>query len=302
MLNPAHLDLFRAVVRHGGITRAASALGLGQPHVSRAIARLETDLGFALFVRGRGNAFLTREGEAFALEVQRTYAGLDHLRQAAREIRELGTGPLRVACQPSLAAGLLPRALRRLTAASPGARVAVHVPTPDLIWSWVASGQCDIGLARPRAGHAGVVHTPFLAVPAVCALPRRHPLSSRQAITVRDLAGEILIAGAPGDFQQAVEEAFAREGIVPHFPLMAQYTAARCGLVAEGLGLAIVDPVPARDLRNPAIVLRPFRPRIAIETALIRPATPPGAAAERLIALLERERDALVAAMSGAKP
>ena len=55
-MNPAHLDLFRAVPRHGGMTRAAAALGIGQPHVSRAIAQLETDLGFALFVRGHGAA------------------------------------------------------------------------------------------------------------------------------------------------------------------------------------------------------------------------------------------------------
>ena len=54
-------------------------------------------LGFLLFVRGHGNAVPTREGEAFAHEVERTYAGLDHLHHAARQIRELGTGPLRVA-------------------------------------------------------------------------------------------------------------------------------------------------------------------------------------------------------------
>ena len=35
IVNPAHLDLFLAVLRHGGMTRAAAALGLGQPHVSR---------------------------------------------------------------------------------------------------------------------------------------------------------------------------------------------------------------------------------------------------------------------------
>ena len=116
MMNPAHLDLFRAVMRHGGMTRAAEVLGIGQPHISRAIAQLEAALGFALFVRGHGNAFPTPEGEAFAQEVAQTYAGLDHLQQAARRIRERGTGGLRVACQPSLAAGLLPLAIRRLDA------------------------------------------------------------------------------------------------------------------------------------------------------------------------------------------
>ncbi|GJD93170.1 Octopine catabolism/uptake operon regulatory protein OccR [Methylobacterium iners] len=293
-MNPAHIDLFRAVLRHGGMTRAAAALGIGQPHISRAMAQLEADLGFLLFVRGHGSALPTREGEAFAREVEQTYAGLDHLRQAARQIRELGTGPLRVACQPSLASRLLPRAIRRLHAECPGAHVAVHVPSPDAIWSWTSSGQCDIGLVRPRFGYAGVICEPFLTVDAVCALPREHALTAKRTITVQDLAGELLIAGGSGDLQQASEEAFARAGIVPRFAFMAQYTAPRCGLVAEGLGLAIVDPVPARELADLSIVLRPFEPSLPIKTMLIRPAGRPlGNLAERLIASLNAERDAL---------
>ncbi|MBY0260079.1 LysR family transcriptional regulator [Methylobacterium sp.] len=294
MINPAHLDLFRAVMRHGGMTRAAEALGIGQPHISRAMAQLEAETGLSLFVRGHGTARPTPEGEAFAREVERSYAGLDHLRHAARQIRELGTGPLRIACQPSLASHLLPRAIQRLVAEHPGARIAVHVPSPDEIWAWTASGRCDLGLARPRTGHAGVTAERFLTVDAVVVLPRRHPLARRRAIGVADLAGESLVAGGPGLFQEAVEARFAEAGCVPRFPLMAQYTAARCGLVAAGLGLAIVDPVPAAELTGLPIVLRPFRPALAIETRLIRPAArPPGRLVERLIDFLRVERDAL---------
>ncbi|MDP4023458.1 LysR family transcriptional regulator [Methylobacterium sp. NEAU 140] len=300
MMDLAQLDLFRAVLRHGGMTRAAAALGIGQPHVSRAIARLEAELGFPLFVRGHGSALPTAEGEAFAREVARSYAGLDQLRRAAQEIRDLGTGPLRVACQPSLAARLVPRAVRLLSEAHPGARVAIHVPSPDTIWAWVASGQCDLGLARPRSGHAGVASVPFLRVDAVCALHRRHPLAVKRAITVHDLAEEPLIAGAPGDFQAAVEAAFASAGLAPRFPFTAQYTAARCGLAAEGLGVAIVDPVPARDLAHLPVVLRPLRPRLAIETVLLQPAgRPPGILAQRFVDLLLAERDALAGPDTG---
>ncbi|MBN4092991.1 MULTISPECIES: LysR family transcriptional regulator [Methylobacterium] len=297
MMNPAHLDLFRAVMRHGGMTRAGEVLGIGQPHISRAIAQLEAALGFALFVRGHGNAFPTPEGEAFAQEVAQTYAGLDHLQQAARRIRERGTGGLRVACQPSLAAGLLPRAIRRLDAECPDLRISVHVPSPDTIWSWTASGQCDLGLARPRSGHAGVSAEPFLRVAAVCALPRGHALVRRRVVTAADLAGVPLIAAGSSPVQAATEAAFASAGATPRFALMAEYTAARCGLVAEGLGAAIVDPVPARALGGLPIVLRPFRPEIPIETLLLRPAgRPPGRLVERLMLHLAAERDALVAA------
>ena len=294
MINPAHLDLFRAVMRHGGMTRAAAILGIGQPHVSRAMAQLEAELGLSLFVRGHGSARPTPEGEAFAREVERTYAGLDHLAATARQIRELGTGPLRIACQPSLASRLLPRAIRRLVAEHPGVRVSVHVPSPETIWAWTASGQCDLGLTRPRSGFAGVIGESFLTVDAVCAVPRTHPLARQRSIGVADLAGETLIAGGPGLFQEAVAARFAAAGLTPRFTLMAQYTAARCGLVAEGLGLAVVDPLPARELTGLPIVLRPFRPALPIDTMLIRPASrPPGHLAERLIAFLRLERDRL---------
>ena len=293
-MNPTHIDLFRAVIRLGGMTRAAVALGIGQPHVSRAIAQLEADLGFLLFVRGRGSALPTEEGEAFSREVERTYAGLEHLRQAASQIRELGTGPLRVACQPSLAFRLVPRAIKRLNSVSPGVRVSLHVPSPDTIWSWASTGQCDIGLVRPRSGYAGVAREAFLTVDAVCALPRQHALARKRTITVSDLAGVPLITGGPSAFQQAIEEAFARAGIEPHFAMMAQYTAARCGLVAEGLGLAIVDPIPARDLSRLPIVLRHFEPRLPIETMLIRPGgKPPGNLMARFISLLKAERSSI---------
>lgn len=296
MINPAHLDLFRAVIRHGGMTRAAQALGIGQPHVSRAIAALEDELGFPLFVRGHGAALPTKEGEAFAREVDQTYAGLDHLSRAARRIAERGAGALRIACQPSLASRLLPRAIRRLDQEVPGVRISVHVPSPDTIWAWAASDQCDIGLARPRVGHAGVSAEPFLAMDAVCALPRRHRLVAKRRIEPIDLIDEPLISGGPGRFQQTIEAAFTSKGVAPRFVLTAQFTAARCGLVAEGLGLTIVDPVPARELSGLPIVLRPFTPALAIETMLLRPGNRPRSRlADRLVRHLKAERDALLA-------
>ncbi|GLS45053.1 LysR family transcriptional regulator [Methylobacterium brachythecii] len=293
-MNPTHVDLFRAVLRHGGMTRAAVALGIGQPHISRAIAQLEADIGFPLFLRGHGSARPTPEGEAFGHEVEQTYAGFDHLRHAARQIRERGTGTLRVACQPSLASRLLPRAIRRLNEELPTARVSIHVPSPDTIWSCASSGQCDIGLARPRTGYNDVEAEPFMTVKAVCAIPRKHPLARKRTLSVQDLAAEPMISGGAGVFQQSVEAIFAAAGVAPRFVFMAEYTAARCGLVAEGMGLAIVDPVPAREFSGAALTLRPFQPELPIETMLLRPAgRPVSQLAERLIGLLKQERDAL---------
>ena len=59
------------------------------------------------------------------------WAWLDQLRQAGRQIREIGTGLLRVACQPSLASRFVPRAIRQLGLASPGVRVSLHQVARD---------------------------------------------------------------------------------------------------------------------------------------------------------------------------
>ncbi|WP_283809185.1 LysR family transcriptional regulator [Bradyrhizobium pachyrhizi] len=108
-LNPRHVDLFREVVRHNGITKAALSLRVGQPFISRAIARLEREIGFALFERGRGGVTLTPEGEIFLREVERNQAGLEYLARAARGIRERGSGTLRIACLPAFTYSLMPQ-------------------------------------------------------------------------------------------------------------------------------------------------------------------------------------------------
>src|SRR2546427_12255588 len=59
-----HVETFVAIVRRGGFTRAASALHLSQPAVSRRLDLLEREVGRPLFDRTRGGARLTEAGRA----------------------------------------------------------------------------------------------------------------------------------------------------------------------------------------------------------------------------------------------
>ncbi|MGO4716667.1 LysR family transcriptional regulator [Bradyrhizobium sp. 2TAF24] len=301
-LNPRHLDLFRDVVRHNGISRAAEALGIGQPFVTRAIARLERDVGFALFARGRGGVSLTPEGEIFLREVERSQIGLDQLSRAARDIRERGRGLIRIGCLPSLTYSFLPRVLKAFAALRPDVTISVAVRSPETIWSWVASHQCDLGLARPKAGFSGVVAEPFLSLQAVCAVPRRHRLAAKRSVTLADLAGEAMIAAPPGaPHQPRLERLLADAGVQPRVVAETQNSVQRCALVAQGLGVSIVDPVAAREFANPRIALKRFTPAIVIETMLLFPAgRPRNLLTEQLATLLRAE--AAVAARNSRPP
>ncbi|HEY0920789.1 pca operon transcription factor PcaQ [Devosia sp.] len=120
-----HLTCFVEVTRRGGVARAGSALGMSQPAVSKAIAELEAILGVALFDRSRRALALTAHGEMF---LRFATAGLATLRQGADSVAEAlaGTGMVAFGALPTVAAGIVPLALKRFAASPLACRTLVE--------------------------------------------------------------------------------------------------------------------------------------------------------------------------------
>jgi DNA-binding transcriptional LysR family regulator len=86
-IDPRLLEAFRSVLDSGSMTQAAASLGLTQPAVSAQIARLESDIGFALFVRSGNRVRPTAEAIAFRGEVEQTLTKINDLSRVAEQIR-----------------------------------------------------------------------------------------------------------------------------------------------------------------------------------------------------------------------
>src|SRR5215813_8924223 len=84
------IPLFVRVVEAKSFTAAADALGREKSSVSRAVARLESDLGVRLLQRTTRKLALTDAGQAFYERVRGSVAGVD---EAANAVRELGSEP-----------------------------------------------------------------------------------------------------------------------------------------------------------------------------------------------------------------
>src|SRR3954469_4187254 len=97
LMNFRQLEIFRAVMISGSASRAAELLGITQPAVSRAVSDLEESLGFGLYDRVRGRLVPTPEGQLFFRDVSNSFVGLDRLRASAAQIRDFGSGSLRIA-------------------------------------------------------------------------------------------------------------------------------------------------------------------------------------------------------------
>src|ERR1700753_2089584 len=109
-MNLKHIEAFRAVMVSGSMTAAAKALFTSQPNVSRLISQLERDTDLQLFQRIGVRLIPTSEGTAFFREVERAFVGLQGLANAAAQIRNLGSGRLRLGGLPSAGTTALPAA------------------------------------------------------------------------------------------------------------------------------------------------------------------------------------------------
>lgn len=259
------LRYFIAVAERLHFGRAAAALHISQPPLSRAIRALEARLGVALFVRTRRRVELTAEGARLLEEARRT---LGQLERATLELRALAAGEqgrLRIGFVSLADYGVLPGLLRAFKAAQPAVRLALReMLSPEQATALMA-GELDFGLLLPPvAGAEALEHVVVQRERFVAALPATHRLSRlRGALSVADLEGEPFVMVpreiAPGLYD-IVAGLAARAGIAFNVAQEAIQMQTVVSLVSSGLGAAIV-PGSIANLRRRGVVYRELADR-----------------------------------------
>ena len=266
----------------GSTTAAARILHTSQPNVSRSIAQLEKATGLRLFERLPGKVVPTNEGLSFFKEVQRSFVGLQRLEEAAKRIRRFSGDLLRIAAVPTLAHGLIPRTIKRFVEIYPEASISIHAGHSTAVSQWVDEQSCDIGVVSDLEQSYGFESEELYQIDGVCMMPRGHRLAAKSTIGPADLAGEPYISFSRNDYGRSnVDKVFEEAGISLNITLQTPYSAITCALVAQGLGIAIVNPIAAQDYLHMGVVTRPFLPSIRHVTTLIYPK---GRPKDRLVA------------------
>lgn len=264
-LNPRQIEAFRAVIVTGSTVRAAHAMGISQPAVSRLLQDLQARLSLTLFTR-RGQRLLpTAEALSLFGEVERSYVGLDRIAQAAAEIRARRAGVLRLAVLPALANGVLPRFAGRFLRERPKLDLAIYGLLSHLVLDWVASGQCDLGFAAGAMQHPALTSVPLPPTRMVAVVPAGHRLARRRRIRAEDFADEDFVSLTHGASSRAeIDAVFAARGISRRERIETPLSEIACALVTSGAAVAIVDPFTAREYEGTGLVSRPFEPEVSL--------------------------------------
>ncbi len=284
------LAMFRAIMLHGNLGRAAEACASSQPTLSRELARLEQLLGFALFDRIRGRLRPTVRALALLQEVERSFIGLDLIAQRALELRTASSGRLRLACLPALAHALVPRALVHWAAAHPGVAVSVHPLESPWLEQAMGEQRFDVGVGETTEPPPGVALQALLQTNEVAVLPRGHRLCAQTVLQPRDFAYEPFISLAEGDpYRSAIDQMFTQAQVPRTLAFETASAVAVCAMVRHGLGVAIVNPLTAAELAGGDLELRPLSVDIAFRISLLLPqVAAPHPLQGTLVAALER--------------
>lgn len=281
--NIRQVEAFRALMLTGSTTRAAQAMNITQPAVSRLVRELQDRLELALFER-RGTR-LVPTGEALALyaEVERSYVGLDRIADSARGLRERRSGVLRVAGMPALANGALPRYSATFLEAHPQVDLALFGLVSLTVVDWVVSEQCDLGFASAPVQHSLARVTMMPPVRYVAVVPEGHRLARRRALRPKDFAEEPVVAIGPTTPSRfRIDDVFSAHGITRRIRAETPLSEIACALVASGVGIAIVDPFTAWEYSTHGVVALRFEPAVSFQVAALQSAgrTPPAVAHE----------------------
>jgi LysR family transcriptional regulator, low CO2-responsive transcriptional regulator len=259
------LIAFARVAAEGSFSRAALALGIGQPAISTRISALERALGGALFHRGR-RLSLTVMGEAFIPYVRRGLEILTEGAAGAQLAQEGRGGRITLATLGSLAVGLVGPALRALLRAHADVACLVKAGDHEVVLRFLLDGVVELALVAWPCAPAlePELHALFvLEEPVVLVAPRRHALTRRKTVSISDVTG----CGAPvfrlrwwPAHHPAIDQLAEASGGALELPMETarHLVRARAGIaffprsfVAEDLGRGELVEIRVRDL--PAI-------------------------------------------------
>jgi DNA-binding transcriptional LysR family regulator len=142
----ARLRAFAAVARKGSFSRAAEALYVSQPAVSKHVASLEAELGTQLVVRGRPGAVLTPAGQVLADYVLRAEALLANARRALAAGADADIGTLTLAASGIPGTYLVPEIVARFHERYPGVHLDFQVSTSAGTLELVRAHDVEIGI------------------------------------------------------------------------------------------------------------------------------------------------------------
>ena len=248
-IDPRHLIQFHEIVRTGSFTRAAEALGLTQPALTRNIKLMEGRLGYEVLVRSRLKVVPTTIGLRILEEAESVVIAERRINELTDNFGMTGKQILRIGCTPSASLSIMAEPLRQFAQQMPTTQFDVQSTPASALAAQLADGKIELAFGPmqiveqlPDATGRELFFSQLIIIAAT-----QHPLSRRAILSpedmrdaswalyqpgthIRELTDEIMegmgidekataVAALPASLILPFLETGEHLGIVPHYSL-----------------------------------------------------------------------------------
>ncbi|MEX1234895.1 MAG: LysR family transcriptional regulator [Roseovarius sp.] len=265
MINARQLEVLCAVIELGTTAKAAELLAVSQPAVSNMIRHVEALAGFALFERERGRLIPTPEARHIAQEAQHLFMQQRRVSTIIEELRGGTTGRLSIVATPSIGQRILPPIIAEFLAKRPRLNVSLDLGHTDQIANRLVSGQAELGLSISQPRHSALTVRSIADAQLLCACPEGHELALSRVVQIAALNHARHISySVDTPLGQVIDAAFSSRGLERRYFFEVRHTMAALELVANGVGVALVDSFAVAGRDVPGVALRPIDPPISL--------------------------------------
>lgn len=268
---------FLAASRTLNFTRAARECNVSQPALTKAIRKLEEELGAPLYFREGRKVILSAFGQSMIPHLEQIIRGAEATRIMARNFRLLNRAPLRLGVMSTVGHVRLARFLASFEKCHTGVELSVHETSVGDLIRQLTDGETDLAVVTLQPGFTEEFRTlPLYQERYVVILPPDHKLQEREVIRLSDLSGEPYVDRLACEMREAVMAVCEDQGI----ELYARFRSERedwvQAMVLAGIGFAFM---PEFSVSLPGLLQRPLtQPSVSRDVALLtapgRPHTP----------------------------
>ena len=253
-----HLRIFVAVYQERSITRAADRLHLAQPSVSLAIRELEENYKIRLFERFSRRLFITEQGEQLYDYALHIISLFDEMEEKIPAWKQSAT--LRIGSSVTIGNFLLPALIQQYTRELPSVNPKVTINNSGFIEDAVLDNRLDFALIEGNTQHPNIVSEPFLEDRICFICSPRHPLLTKNKVTLKDISACPFVLREKGSAgREAAEDLMNYNQLPINIVWESVSTQSLVRAVSRDIGISSLPCLLAADALNQGIISRiPF--------------------------------------------
>ena len=255
------IEYFVEVAKQLSFTKAAVALHVSQPSISKAIQNFEAELGVPLFYRSSKQLELTDAGQAVLINSMQVLESFQNLRSELTDLMQLKKGQIRIGIPPIVGAEFFSKLISVYKEQHPYIEVLLTEVGTKRIREEIETGELDIGLVcSVTSTNENLETIRFLKDPLQLIVHESHPLAQKHAITMGDLANEAFIIYRKDFilFDRIIEEC-KNHGFYPTIACETTQKDLFIEMVQAKLGIALLPQKIAEKIPYDSIKRIPFK-------------------------------------------